>query len=186
MYKRQESINRSIDSQVEGLRVGGMSDAQAQQYYSQQISSIMGSLRSGASSPEAIQQLMSDLQRYVGAYQSSLGDDLYSSGAGWGGNYADELISILEEARGLSTDALEGMRDQMREANELLIAELQRLIEALTHYGDTIATGEGAIGATTNITGQFDINVRASDGFWADVDARIESQIADANYAGPN
>jgi len=184
----QESINRSIDQQIEGLRVGGMSENQAREYYSGQIDSIMGSLRSGATSPEAIQQLMADLQRYVGAYQGSLGDDLYGSGPGmgWEGSYADELISILEEARGLSNDALEGMRDQIQESNQALVDELQRLIQALQHWGDSMATGDGAVATSQNITGQFDINVHAADGFWADVDARIEAGIAAENYAGPN
>jgi hypothetical protein len=184
----QQSINRSIDSQIESLQVGGMSDEQARQYYAGQIDSIMASLRSGASSPEAIQQLMADLQRYVAAYQGAVGDQLYEGSPYGGPSYADELISILEEARGLSNTALEGMRDQIRESNELLISELSRLIEALQHWGDSVATGDGVgVGAApTNITGQFDINVHAGDGFWADVDARIEAGIAANNYAGPS
>ena len=168
----QDSINRSIDSQIEGLRTGGMSDPQLRDYYGAQIDALMAQLRGGVESPEAIQQIMADLQRYVGAYQGALGDQLYTS-TGFGGSYADELIAILEEARGLSNDALEAMRDQIRESNDALVLELQRLIEALTHYGDTIATAD-QVPPVLDGNIAIDVNVFAEEGFGAWVDARIE------------
>ena len=118
---------------------------------------------------------MADLQRYTGAYQSSLGDDLYTQ-SGFGGSQADWIIGILEEARGLSNEAFEDMRDAIREANDLLIAELSRLIEALTHYGDTVATTTAnmATPQELSVTGAVNVNVSTSDQFWADVDARWE------------
>lgn len=168
----QKSINDSIDAQIEGLRVGGMSEGQQQQYYLQQIQDIMAQLRAGVSSPETLQALMADLQRYTGAYGSSLGDALYTQ-SGFGGTEADWIIGILEEARGLSNDAFDAMRDQIKESNDALIAELQNLITALQHYGDTVATGDTAQPAL-DVNGTIDVNVSAGDGFWAEVDARFD------------
>ena len=169
----QKSINDSIDAQIEGIRLGGMSEGEQQQYYLEQIQNIMAQLRAGVSSPEAMQALMADLQRYTGAYQNALGDSLYTQ-SGFGGTEADWIIGILEEARGLSNEAFEDMRDAIREANDLLIVELQRLIEALTHYGDGIATGTPEGPSDLSVTGAIDVNIRTSDQFWADVDARWE------------
>jgi hypothetical protein len=89
---------------------------------------------------------------------------------------ADWLVSILEEARGLSNDAFESMRDQIRETNDALIAELERLIEALTHYGDSVATADQQ---PPTIGGAIDINidVRPSDWFETWVESRITRQI---------
>lgn len=184
----QESINRSISAQIEGLRTGGMSDPQLQTYYSDMIAGLMAQLRGGLESPEAIQQIMADLQRYVGLYSGSLGDSLYAQ-PGWGsGTAADDLIAILEEARGLSTDALEAMRDQIRETNDALILELQRLIDALTHYGDTIATADAA---PKVFSGNLDLNLTVdmtpSEYFDAHIDARIERWEWQRNAEdGPN
>ena len=182
----QEGINRGVAQQIEGLRTGGMSDTQLQTYYGSMIDSLMAQMRGGLESPEAIQSIMADLQRYIGLYQGALGDQLYGP-TSFGGTYADELIAILEEARGLSTDALEAMRDQIRETNDALIAELQRLITALTHYGDTIATADAA--PPPELIGDIDINVNVFAGEY--FDARVEGLIQDWAWrqqsdAGPN
>lgn len=173
----QQGINRSIDSQIESIRTGGMSEGQLQDYYLQQIESIMNRLREGVSSPEAIQQLMADLQRYTGAYQSLMGDSLYNQSI-FGGSEADWIIGILEEARGLSNEAFEEMRDQIRETNQALIEELQRLIEALTNYGDSIATADQA-GPVPQFDGNIgiDINVTPSEWFETWVDARVNRAV---------
>jgi hypothetical protein len=145
----------------------------------------MAQLRAGVESPEALQQIMADLQRYIGAYQGVLGDDLYAEGL-FGGTAADYFIGLLEEARGLSNDAIEAMRDQIRESNDALILELQRLIEALTHYGDTIATADQAPPVLDGHIG-IDVNVFAEDGFGAWVDTRIERwEWRRESQAGPN
>ncbi len=182
----QDSINQSIDAQIEGIRTGGMDDAQLRDYYGGMINSLMEQLRAGVDSPEAIQQIMADLQRYIGSYQSAIGDSLYTEGL-FGGTTADYLVGILEEARGLSNEALEGMRDQIRESNDALIAELGRLIDALTHYGDTIATADQQ--PQPELVGNIgiDVNVFAEDGFGAWVDTRIDQWYwRQQNEAGPN
>ena len=168
----QRSINDSIDSQIEGLRVGGMSDEQQQSYYRQQIESIMAELRGGVSSPEQVERLMADLSRYVSSYQGALGDDLYAT-YGIGTTPADDLVRILEEARGLSNDAFETMRDQMRESNELLMAELDRLINALTHFGDSVATG-GQVPVDVDVDIDIEIGVAPNSMFELWIDQRIE------------
>jgi len=156
----QQGINRSIDQQVEGIRTGGMSNADQRQYYQEQITAIMGQLRGGTGSPEELQQWMADLQRYVGLMQGSLGDRMYESIAPWGGDtWADYLVGILEEARGLSNTALEEMRDQIQATNEALINELQLLILALTDFTGMLADPEGDGGGGKNINIPVEVNV---------------------------
>lgn len=176
----QDGINRSIDSQIEGIRLGGMSDQDQQAYYQGQIADIMRQLRDGVSSPEAIQQLMADLQRYTGAYQSVMGEGFYTQ-SGFGGSEADWIVSILEEARGLSNEAFESMRDQIRETNDALIAELERLITALTHYGDSIATSEQVPPPPVDVNVGIDVTVAPSEWFQTWVDTRITRAITANN-----
>jgi tape measure domain-containing protein len=180
----QKSLNQSIDAQIESIRVGGMTDTQAANFYADQINAIMEQMRAGITSPEMAQQLVADLQRYIGAYQGVLGDDIYSMSVG-GQSLADHLIGALEEARGLSNEAFETMRDQIRESNDALIAELQRLIEALTHFGTAMDTAEPA-SETLDVSGQFDIHVHPSELFETWVDARIEQHWYQKEYTGPN
>jgi hypothetical protein len=131
----QDGINRSVDQQIEGIRTGGMSTAEARLYFQRQIQSTLGALGS-AGSPEEVQQLMGDLQRYVGLLQGNLGDSLYNSTSPWGGEtWADYLVGILEQGRTLSDDALQNMRDQIQDTNEALIQELRNLIDALRDFG---------------------------------------------------
>jgi hypothetical protein len=69
-----------------------------------------------------------------------------------------------------------------------LIAELGRLIDALTHYGDTIATADATPGV---LSGNLDLNLTVdmtpSDYFDAHIDARIERwEWRNQSEAGPN
>ena len=169
----QQGINASVDQQIETLYTGGL-DTQGQiAYFRDHIQEIMQSLRAGEgmNSPEQVQALMADLQRYISAYQGVLGEDLYADANG--NNRADWLMDILEEGRGLSNDALEGFRDQVREINEALIAELQILFTALTALTGAIQDEP----PTFDVDLGLDINIHADDGFWAEVDARIERQL---------
>jgi len=171
----QKGINASVDSQLEGLHVGGLDKQGSIKYYREMIQGIMGELRSGEgmNSPEQVAALMADLQRYIGAYQGVVGDEaLYEAGP-MGSNRADWLMRILEEGRGLSNDALEGFRDQVREINEALIAELQTLYTALTELTGALQNGPGTFDVDLGI----DIDIRAGDGFWSNVDARINRAV---------
>ncbi len=179
----QEGINRSINAQIEGLLTGDMSGAELKAYYGGQITDIMGQLRGGVGSPEQIQQLMADLQRYVGQYQTAMGDQLYAEGI-FGGTEAGWLQGILEEARGLSNEAFESMRDQIRESNDALVAELQRLIEALQHFGGAVGAG-GATASQLDVNGNIDITIHPSNDFWASVDSRIDYRMAALAPNGP-
>jgi hypothetical protein len=168
----QQGINDSINSQIEDIRYGGMSEGDRGAYLQEQIADIMRQLREGVSSPEAVQQLMADLQRYTGMYRQLMGEDFYTQ-SGYGGTEADWIVSILEEARGLSNDAFEAMRDQIRETNDALIAELERLIEALTHYGDTVATSNQQTPPEFDFDVGVNVNVQTSPYF----DAYVESSV---------
>lgn len=144
----QNSINRSIGQQIEGLELGGMSEQGQLSYVNRQIQTILGNLRAGEyTSPEALQQAMGDLQRYVGMYQQTAGQNLYNESPFGGGSIADWLVSVLEEGRGLSDQAFEGMRDAVKEQNDALIAEMERLIEAITTFNDNF--NEGGSGGGT-------------------------------------
>jgi hypothetical protein len=182
----QQSINDSIDSQIEDIRYGGMSEGDRGAYLQEQIADIMRQLRAGVSSPEAVQQLMADLQRYTGMYRQLMGEDFYTQ-SGFGGTEADWIVSILEEARGLSNDAFEAMRDQIRETNDALIAELERLIEALTHYGDTVATANQQTPPEFDFDVGVDVNVKTSPYFDSYVDASVRRVISEkfSGQGGP-
>jgi hypothetical protein len=181
-----KSINQGIDNQIEQLRTGGMSEGELQRYYSQQVESIMRSLRLGeAGSPEQLQQMMADLQRYIGLYSQALGDDLYAIAGPGGNTMSDVLIAMLEEARGLSDLALEEMRGQVQEQNEALMAQLEILMDSLTNFHGEIVT---AVQEPTQVdfTGTFDIHVHPNENFEVWVDARIDQAMARSGYHGPN
>ena len=95
----------------------------------------------------------------------------------------DSMVNILEEARGLSNEAFETMRDQIKESNDALVFELQRLIEALTNF---YGVPEGIVSPAVDVSGEFDIRVHAGDGFWTEVDARIQRRMTERDYHGPN
>jgi len=181
----QKGINDSIDAQIEGLHVGGLDKQGSISYYREMIQGIMGELRSGEgmSSPEQVQALMADLQRYVQAYQGAVGDDaLYEAGP-MGSSRADWLMRILEEGRGISNETLDGFRDQVREINEALIAELRTMYEALTSLNVTLNQPPG----TFDVDLRLDVDVRAGDGFWANIDARIaRAEWASGHNGGVN
>jgi hypothetical protein len=181
----QKNINRSVDQQIEGIRTGGMNSAEQRSYYMDQIAQTMAGLR-GAGSPEEVQQLMADLQRYVGLVQGTLGDNLYQSMSPFGGEtWADYLIGLLEEGRGLSNDAFEEMRDQIRETNEALIAELELLIAALTDFTGVLTGGGGGDSfVKSDITIPVDVNVVINGDkslFVRDVRAIIHAELSHIN-----
>ena len=130
---------------------------------------------------------MGDLQRYTGAYGSLMGDALYDPQGSTGWTRADYLVNILEEARGLSNDAFQDMRDQIRETNDELITALERMIEALTHYGDSVATGSQQPAQFDANIG-VDVTIMPSEWFESWVETRINRAIVsyDANQYGPH
>ena len=133
----QKGINQSLASQIEGIELGGMTNDEKQRYYYKQITSIMATLRSGnVTSPEQLQQLIADLQRYTSGYEGTWGDDFYTtfrnSEFGYNFNPADFITSILGEAGGLSDDLFEGWRGDIQASNQALIEQLELLITALT------------------------------------------------------
>jgi hypothetical protein len=174
----QQSINASIDSQIEDIRYGGMSEGDRGAYLQGQIADIMRQLREGVSSPEAVQQLMADLQRYTGMYRQLMGDEFYS-GSGGAPSGADWVVSILEEARGLSNDAFEAMRDEIREVNQRLIDELEDLIDALTHYGDAIKTSEEQPQPQFDFNANVDVNVNVAPSEWFEtwIDTKVTNAV---------
>jgi hypothetical protein len=129
---------------------------------------------------------MADLQRYVGLVQGTLGDNLYQSMSPFGGEtWADYLIGLLEEGRGLSNDAFEEMRDQIRETNEALIAELELLISALTDFTGVLTGGGGGDSfVKSDITIPVDVNVVINGDkslFVRDVRAIIHAELSHIN-----
>ena len=153
----QEDISRSIAAQIEGLQVGGMSQNEQAQYYAGRVQTIMGQLRGGQMSPEEVQQAVAQLQQYIQAMQGVAGEELYSMqyggmetsslaallGVTGGETIADVLIGLLTEADTLAQSQLEGVADEVGAANDLLIAELDRLREALGITADSIFESYG-------------------------------------------
>jgi hypothetical protein len=131
----QKGINASIESMLEQFQLGDMGQGQQQTYYQQRIAEIMALLAGGSvSSPEQLQQLMADLQRYIQALAGSLGDQLFEPMdiMGWGQTWTDYLSGILEQAQGYSDAYFEQFRDEIRAANDELIDAIRDLIDALT------------------------------------------------------
>jgi hypothetical protein len=183
----QDGINRSIDQQIEQLYTGGLNENQLQQYYADQVNAIMAQLRAGVDSPEALQSIMSELQRYIGLYAGSLGDLLYEYPAGGQGRgtYAEMLIALLEEARGLSDDAFDVMRQNIEDANAELINQLTILNGLLTDINNGDAFDPTTI-QPQEVDVTVDIRVTA-DQAWLDayVDSRVDSRLSEAYNRGP-
>lgn len=146
----QRGVNQSIEAMLEQFQIGDMGTGQQQAYYQQRIAEIMALLSGGqVSSPEQLQQLMADLQRYIQALAGSLGENLFEPMdiMGWGQTWADYLSGILEQAQGYSDDYFEQFRDEIRTANEELIEALRDLIDALTDFqGGTLGGGDSGYG----------------------------------------
>jgi hypothetical protein len=151
----QEGINASVQSQIEQLYVGGLTPGEQRGYYQSRIAEIMAELQGGSvTSPEQLQQLMSELQGYISALAQGLGDQLYEPVAPWGGQtWAEYLSGILEQAQGYSDAYFEQFRDEIRAANDDLIDALRDLIDALTNFG-----GEGGGGGDQDTVGGGHLN----------------------------
>jgi hypothetical protein len=131
----QQNINQSIAAMLEQFQVGDMGPGGQQSYYQQRIAEIMATLAGGGvTSPEQLQQLMADLQRYIQALAQGLGDELYMPRdiMGWGDTWAEWLSNILTEAQGYSDAYFAQFRDEIEAANADLIDAIRDLIEALT------------------------------------------------------
>ena len=98
---------------------------------------------------------------------------------------SDVLIAMLEEARGLSTEALDDMRGQIQNSNEALMEELRTLMDSLTNFSGDVVT---AVQEPTQVdfTGTFDVHVHPSEMFEVWVDSRIDQAMARGAYHGPN
>ena len=180
----QQSVNRSLDLQIESLTMGGMGPQGQVSYVNQQIQSIMSGLRSGSfDSPETLSQAMADLQRYSGMYANLAGDRLHEPNVFGGASIADWLISVLEEARGLSDAGFEAMRDTVREQNEALIAEMQRLIEAIMRFNDNFdealsGGGVGGPGDDTDTSDLFNQTFNVLVNVYANVPLSASAQVS--------
>jgi tape measure domain-containing protein len=126
----QKSINDTIDSRIESLYTGGLSDDQLTQYYADQVNALMGTLRGGVGDPDELARIMAELDRYVGLYAGTLGDSLYQTGFD-GLTPAEQLTALLEEARTLANAEAEDYRLEIKEQNDALIAALIELRDAL-------------------------------------------------------
>jgi hypothetical protein len=196
----QKGINQSLASQIEGIEIGGMTNDERQRYYYEQIRSIMATLRSGSvTSPEQLQMLIGDLQRYASGYQGTWGENFYTtfrnSEFGYSFNPADWIQEILGEAGGLSDTLFEGWRDEIRASNDALIDQLGVLIDALTNFeGALLGGGEGMnpditipVEVTVNIEGDKSLFVREVRSIvWAEMRRAASGTSATNNPHGVN
>jgi hypothetical protein len=162
----QQGINQSIDAQIESIQLGGMEPGQQSQFFLDQIVGLMDLLAGGGiGSPEELSQVMSDLLSYISQYQSIMGENLYIAGDD-GIVPSDWLLELLEEARGLSNEQLEGFRQEIIDQNAAILELLTMINDNLTMTQEEIILG-----------GEIDIRVRPSDDFWIEVDSRISARL---------
>lgn len=75
----QEQITLAIGQQIETLQLGGMTGGQRQTFLEQRIAGLMSELAT-ATSPEQVATLVAQIQQYISALSSELGDALYAEG----------------------------------------------------------------------------------------------------------
>ncbi len=169
----QKNIGRSIDSTIEGIQLGGMEPGQQSEYFLGQIVSLMDQLNSGTiGSPEELQTVMSDLLGYIGQYQNVMGENLYVAGED-GIVPSEWLIDLLEEARGLANDQLEGFRDEIREQNESILQELRSINETLQ------LTTDERIEVDVDVTVDIQLDNDMLDAY---IDRRIRYRTGEGEY----
>jgi hypothetical protein len=161
-----DQINASIDAQIESIALGGMEPGEQSQYFLDNIVAIMDQINAGTGSPEELQALMAQLLAYTSQYQTLMGENLYLAGDD-GIIPADWLTDVLEEARGMANDQLEGFREEIRLQNEAIIAELQNIYDALS-----LTAYERYV-----IDLDVDIGITIDPGLQARIDARVDERL---------
>lgn len=172
-----KSIAASIGSQIEKLRLGGMSEIGQAEYAAGKIADIFGQLMAGDLSPDTVQMLVGDVQRYIdmlagimgeeglaGALPDILGD--YFGGQAWLENFdelfpsglpadltgRDFLVMLLEMLGTVSEDALDEARDEAAALNQEYIDRLNAINTQLTGFDaglEGLAAEGGAVDMTT-------------------------------------
>jgi len=132
-----ESINTSVDQQLEGLLLGGMKPGNQQAYLEDKIQGLMADLE-GATDFDQVAQLMAQIQQVIGQLASGYEGDLYGISPG-GDSYADMLAEWLEQARAVSTTLLAGWEDEIAARNADLAERTNAALNGLTDF--TLALG---------------------------------------------
>jgi TP901 family phage tail tape measure protein len=183
-----DDIVLSINQQIESLELGGMGEAEQRAYLEQRIADLYGQLV-GATDPNQVAQLTSDIQQYASMLAQAYGEQLYTGsdnvflemmqrmGASMGGltgaggglapgtSYADIIQAALEATRDAAVIVNQGFEDEIHDANEALINELRMLADEFGIFRGQLSN--------------------QSDWIQAEAQEREEERFRDPREAGP-
>jgi len=162
-------ISSSIGSQIEDLRLGGMSEFGQADYISGQLEDIFAQIMGGGLSPDVVSMLVGDAQNYISMLEQIMGeeglaarlpdvltdffgssafgnlDELFPQGLPADMTGREFLIALLEQLGTVSEAALEESRQEAQELNDQYIERLMSINERLTGFDGGLEglAGEG-------------------------------------------
>jgi TP901 family phage tail tape measure protein len=151
-----DAIARSIGQQVEGLRLGGMTEYQQATYVGGQIGDIFAQLQAGGLDASAVSQLTGDAQNYISMLTQLMGGDLdrrlpdvlatvfgnqdwlaemgLDIGAGSDMTGREFMIALLESLNETAQGAIEEQVDETRLLQEEYLARMEAVNASLTNF----------------------------------------------------
>jgi hypothetical protein len=168
-----QGIARSIEQQIEQLELGGMTDFQQGAYAGDQLADIFQQLMTGGLSPDVVQSLVGDAQRYIDMIAGLMGDeglsgrlsdvltdyfggsafmelfDLFPAGVPASMTGREFLVQLLEQLGTVSEAALEEARQEAAALNDQYIERLTAINERLTTFEgglDDLGGDAGTVG----------------------------------------
>lgn len=154
MLRKIEAVSKSVrDSwaaMVEGIEMEMMSPQETHSYLYRKVQELMEQLR-GAESPEAVEEITRQLQRYMGMIRQNVDLEALVDPMGWFGderNWGEYLIDLINEADAIAQDRLGRMEEEARERYEAAYAAYERATQGVLNFADALegVTGTDPLG----------------------------------------